>query len=146
VVPWALWHTRFDNFAPRIGAAFQVTPKTVVRGGFDLFNDLGYGNAGTASASYPYFRFNFTFLTAPGVPFDLTNPAYQPVPFSTAVTEISGGLTAIDPNLELPVTLEWNAAIEQQLGADQGLTATYMGADSRRLMRQDTILPPGALW
>src|SRR5580700_8150826 len=57
LVPGALWHTRFSNFAPRIGAAYQVTPKTVVRGGFGLFYDLGYGNAvGNGSDSYPYFR------------------------------------------------------------------------------------------
>ena len=46
LVPGALWHTRYGNFAPRLGAAYQVTPKTVVRGGFGLFYDLGYGNAG----------------------------------------------------------------------------------------------------
>jgi outer membrane receptor protein involved in Fe transport len=41
LVPGAPWHTRFGNFAPRIGAAYQVTPKTVLRGGFGLFYDLG---------------------------------------------------------------------------------------------------------
>lgn len=39
------------NFAPRMGAAWQVTPKTVVRGGFGLFYDLGDGNVGDASSS-----------------------------------------------------------------------------------------------
>lgn len=29
-VPGPLWHTKFDNFAPRIGAAYQITPKTVL--------------------------------------------------------------------------------------------------------------------
>jgi outer membrane receptor protein involved in Fe transport len=37
IVPGPLWHTRLGNFAPRLGAAYQVTPKTVVRGGFGLF-------------------------------------------------------------------------------------------------------------
>ena len=59
VVPGALWHTRFDNFAPRIGAAYQITPKTVVRGAFGLFYDLGYGGVGDASSDFPYERFNF---------------------------------------------------------------------------------------
>jgi hypothetical protein len=45
--------------APRIGSAWQVTPKTVVRGGFGLFYDLGYGNVGDAAGSYPYFRIEF---------------------------------------------------------------------------------------
>jgi hypothetical protein len=146
LLPGALWHTKFGNFAPRIGAAYQVTPKTVVRGGFGLFYDLGYGNAaGDGSGSSPYFRFTFNFLPPPGVPFDLSNPAFQPVPFSTAISSVSSGLTAIDPNLQVPLTMQWNAAIERELGANQRLTATYVGADSRRLVREDNILPPSLL-
>jgi hypothetical protein len=143
LVPGALWHTRFGNFAPRVGAAYQLTPKTVVRGGFGLFYDLGYGNAtGDGSGIYPYFRNNFDFLDPPGVPFDLANPAFQPIPFSTAISSVSGGLTAIDPNLQVPLTMQWNAAIERELGANQRLTVTYVGADSRRLLREDNIIPP----
>ncbi len=146
LVPGELWHTRFGNFAPRIGVAYQVTTKTVARGGFGFFYDLGHGNAtGDGSGTDPYFRTNFTFLSPPGVPFDLTNAAFQPVPFSTAISLVSGSLTAIDPNLRVPVTMQWNAAIERELGANQRLTATYVGADSRRLLREDNILPPSLL-
>jgi outer membrane receptor protein involved in Fe transport len=31
LVPGPLWHTKFNNFGPRLGAAYQVTPKTVLR-------------------------------------------------------------------------------------------------------------------
>ena len=53
-VPGELWHTRYNNFAPRIGVAYQITPKTVVRGGFGVFYDLGYGNVGYAAYGFPY--------------------------------------------------------------------------------------------
>jgi Carboxypeptidase regulatory-like domain/TonB dependent receptor/TonB-dependent Receptor Plug Domain len=142
LVPGAPWHTRFNNFAPRIGVAYQVTPKTVVRGGFGLFYDLGYGNTGDASGTYPYFRTELTF-EPPGVPFNLNSPAFQTIPFSTTVTANTGGLIAVDPNLQVPVTMEWNAAIERELGTNQRLTATYVGADARRLLREDTIAPQG---
>jgi hypothetical protein len=145
VVPGDLWHTRFGNLAPRIGAAYQITPKTVVRGGFGRFYDLGYGNIGGASENFPYSRDTFIFKPGLGVPFDLTSPAFQPAPFSTTITPDVGGLIAVDPNLQLPFTMEWNTAIEQQLGANQRLTATYVGADARRLMRQDNILPPSLI-
>jgi hypothetical protein len=143
LVPGAPWHTRFSNFAPRIGAAWQLTPKTVVRGGLGLFYDLGYGDVGETAGNYPYFRTKFNFLSPPGVPFDLTSPAFQPIPFSTTVSASQGGLTAVDPNLQLPFTMEWNAAIERELGTNQRLTATYVGADARRLLRQDHIAPQG---
>lgn len=139
-VPGPLWHTRYNNFAPRIGAAYQITPKTVVRGGFGVFYDLGYGNVGYAAFGFPY-QINQFISASPPVPFDPSNPALQPPPFSTVIN--SGAfLSAVDPNLQLPYTLEWNAAIEQQLGAKQTLTATYVGSDGRRLLRQDAITPP----
>jgi hypothetical protein len=142
LVPEAPWHTKLSNFAPRIGAAYQVNPKTVVRGGFGLFYDLGYGNVGDAAATYPYFRIEFQSVP-PGTPFDLSNPAFQPIPFSTTVTANQGGLIAVDPNLQLPFTMQWNAAIERELGTNQRLTATYVGADARRLLREDRIAPQG---
>jgi hypothetical protein len=145
VVPGDLWHTRFGNIAPRIGVAYQVTPKTVVRGGFGLFYDLGYGNVGNLSSVFPYTRNSFIFEPGLGVPFDLTSPAFQPPPFSTTITPDVLGLIAVDPNLQLPLTMEWNAAIERELGTNQKLTATYVGADSRRLLREDMILPPSLI-
>jgi hypothetical protein len=143
VVPGALWHTRFDDFAPRIGAAYQIAPKTVIRGAFGLFYDLGYGNL-SGSNYFPYERSNLISFSPP-VSFDLTNPAFQPPPFSTTIDANVLNIGAVDPNLRLPLTLQWNAAIQWEVGANQTLSATYVGANSRRLLRDDIILPPQLL-
>ncbi len=140
VVPGALWRTRLDYFAPRIGAAYQITPKTVVRGAFGLFYDLGYGDF-AGNTYFPYQRENFASFSPP-IPFDLTNPAFHPPLFSTTIGANVLSISAVDPNLRLPLTLQWNAAIQREVGANQTLSATYVGADSRRLLRDDTILPP----
>jgi len=103
VVPGALWHTRFANLAPRVGAAYQVTPKTVVRGGFGLFYDLGYGNVGSATGFFPYARNSFVLGSTP---FDLTNPSFQPPPFSTTIDANTLYVPAVDPNLKLPFTMQ----------------------------------------
>jgi Carboxypeptidase regulatory-like domain/TonB dependent receptor-like, beta-barrel len=142
LVPGSPWHTQYGNFAPRIGVAYQITSKTVVRGGFGIYYDLGYGNYGDVSASYPYLRFKFTFEPGVSFPFDLANPAFQPISFSTTITPDMGGGLAVDPNLQLPLTLQWNVAIERALGAKQSLTATYLGADGKRLLREDRIFLP----
>ena len=138
-VPGALWHTRYGNFAPRLGAAYQVTPKMVVRGGFGLFYDLGYGNAGHISFGFPDSREEFINTS---LPFDVTQAAFQPPPFSTTFNANVLYTTAFDPHLQLPVTLEWNAAIQRELGTKQTLTATYLGSDGRRLLRGDYVIPP----
>jgi hypothetical protein len=141
LVPGKLWHTKLNNFAPRIGVAYQLTPKTVARGGFGLFYDLGYGSVGEAAFEFPYIRSKF-ISASPPLPFDLSNPAFQPPPFSTTIDATVFQLNAVDPNLRLPYCWQWNAAIEQELGANQALSATYVGSDGRRLMRQDVIYPP----
>ncbi len=139
-VPGPLWHTRYNNFAPRIGIAYQITPKTVERGGFGIFYDLGYGNVGYAAYGFPQEQSDF--IASSPLPFDPGNPALQPPEFSTVITADTPFLSAVDPNLRVPYTLEWNAAIERQFGANQSLTASYVGADGRRLVRQDDILTP----
>jgi hypothetical protein len=89
-------------------SAYQVNPKMVVREGFGLFYDLGYGNVGDASGTFPYFPIKFTVEPGFGVPFDLSSSAFQPIPFSTTVTPNTVGLFAVDPNLRLPLTTRWN--------------------------------------
>ena len=114
----------------------------MLRGGFGMFNDLGYG-CGTGSALgafYPYVRGTIDS----GVPLDFNYQdaqgiyPYGPLPFPNPVqlNASDAGLfvTAVDPNLRLPVTFQWNGAIERSLGNQQSITATYLGADGRKLL------------
>jgi hypothetical protein len=39
-LPPTLWKSDRNNFAPRIGLAFQLTPKTIVRAGYGIFYDV----------------------------------------------------------------------------------------------------------
>jgi hypothetical protein len=48
----------------------------------------------------------------------------------------------VDPNHVLPRTYEWNAAVERTFGKADVLTATYLGAAGRKLMRQDFYYVP----
>jgi hypothetical protein len=58
-----LGHSQKTNFAPRVGFAYQVNPKLVVRGGFGIFYN-GFENRGFSpnlGENYP-FQFNFSFF------------------------------------------------------------------------------------
>lgn len=48
----------------------------------------------------------------------------------------------MDPDLKLPYTYQWNGTIEQSLGGNQTLSASYVGAVGRRLIRGETIRNP----
>jgi hypothetical protein len=130
-----LWKTRYTNFAPRIGAVYQLSQKpgreTVLRGGAGIFYDLGYGSVVNAFGStYPYVATrNFG-----NVPFPVSDAVTIP-PTTSTIT----ALFTFDPHIELPRTYQWNFSVEQSLGKDQTLTASYVAALGRKLLRQDTL-------
>jgi hypothetical protein len=74
-----------------------------------------------------------------GPAFPLTAAQAAPPPFSTS-PPVSTILVAV-PNLKLPRTYEWNAALEQSLGASQSLSLTYVGAVGRDLLRVTNLVP-----
>ena len=117
---------------------YQATPKIVIRGGLGLFYDLGYGNVGKLIGEFPYHRTKY--IGDSTLPFNPATEAFRLPPFSTRLdSDVSSSITAVDPNLALPVTLQWNTAMELRLGAKQTLTATYVGANGQRLLRQIII-------
>ncbi len=137
-----LWNTYHGAFAPRIGAAYQVNSKTTLRAGFGLFYDLGYGTAvSSAFSEAPYSGTKLFFGVNVN---DFTNPAYQPLTLTTDVSQLAGSaLTSVDPNLKLPLTYQWNVAVERELGKAQTLTVTYVGAYGRNLLYGAEVqLPP----
>jgi len=145
-----LYHKQLDAFAPRVGLAYRITPKTVLRGGFGLFYDLGYGwGAGNLAGFFPNSRMTI-FRGQMPLDFSYQDPVtglhpYQPLPFTTQIGPETFDLQAIDPNLRLPVTYEWNVAVERQLGTAQTITATYVGSAGRNLLYNAMLAGQGAI-
>ena len=128
--------TEFNNFAPRLGVAYQITMsqnwQTVLRGGFGVFYDLATTEVGNSlhEGQYPFGAIAFTI----GGTFPLDSEAAAPPPI-TAAQLASGDLGAFDPHLKAPYALEWNVALEQGLGSQQSISASYVGSVGRRLMQ-----------
>ena len=131
------YRTTYGNFAPRIGAAYQVRGnrgmQTVLRGGFGVFYDLASSQVGDTRADYP---FGGSTLVPGAFPI-------SPVPPPPPVTA-TGFLNTFDPNLKLPYTLEWNVAVEQGLGEKQTVSVSYVGASGRRLLQTSVTSQPVA--
>ena len=134
-----LWKTTYNNFAPRVGAAFQVSQakgrEMVLRGGFGIFYDVGTGPTGNAviGVTVPYARHQ-QFQT---FPFDFNQISIPPINFNPSPPY--GRLFVFDPNLKLPRTYEWNVSAERSLGSNQTLTLSYVGAAGRRLLRKEVL-------
>ena len=132
-----LWHPQKDDFAPRLGLAWQAFPNMVFRAGAGIFYDLGYSDITNAMISFPYVQQKLIFGTA----FPLNPSAAAPPPFTTSPP--AAFVVVINPNHVLPRTYEWNAAFERSIGRADVLTLTYLGAAGRKLMRKDVFIAPG---
>ena len=133
-----LYQTTYGNFAPRLGVAYQLRDVedwgSVLRGGFGLFYDLGYGSLGGVSSYFPFQ----TSKVLPLAPFPLSPKDAAPPPFT--VSPPVPTIIVADPHLKLPRTYEWNVAIEQSLGRSQVFSATYVGAIGRGLLRVSDLV------
>jgi hypothetical protein len=136
-----LWKTTYNNFAPRVGLAYQLSTipgrELVLRAGLGVFYDLGNGQAAQGFGSvFPFVavkRFS-------NVPYPLSPEQAQPPPFNLAPPY--GTIVAFDPRLKLPRTSQWNAALEKSLGSNQGVSVAYVAAVGRNLLREDVLLNP----
>jgi hypothetical protein len=139
-----IFSTRYGNVAPRLGVAYGISQdpgwQTVLRGGFGVFYDLATQELGNQFASaYPFLAEGF--LSGGSFPL----PPATAAPPSFSPTELASGLfQGFDPHLNLPYTLQWNAAVEQQLGKDRAFTLSYVGAVGRRLIQTEQISQPNA--
>jgi len=142
------FRTTFGNFAPRIGVAYQLSRpsdyQTVLRGGFGVFFDLATGETGNilAQASYPFGAFQS--VSGGSFPFDAATEAPPPITIAGLSAPGSAPLSAYDPNLLLPYTLQWNVAVEQALGPQQSISASYVGSVGRRLIQTAIVSSPNA--
>ena len=135
-----LWHPQKDDFAPRLGLAWQAFPNMVFRAGAGIFYDLGYSDITDANISFPYVQEKLIF----GTSFPLTGNAAAPPPFTTSPP--AAVMVVINPNHVLPRTYEWNAAIEHSMGKADVVTLTYLGAAGRKLMRRDVFNAPSPIF
>ena len=134
--------TRYGNVAPRIGVAYQLSqkngvPATVLRAGFGVYYDLATSEVGNnLNQGYPYSAYNTVY----GATFPATIPPPPLIAPPNATNE--GVLVSFDPQLRSPYTLEWNAALQQNLGKQQTLSVTYVGAEGSRLLQTADVLSP----
>jgi hypothetical protein len=145
-----LGNSQKTNFAPRIGIAYQVNPKLVVRTGFGIFYN-GFENRGFSpniGENYP-FQFNFSFFN-PDAGHPINNfagcatatPAGGPTletgftctPLNPLLVNASGlALRGIQFDYLTPYTMAANLTVQYQLTSSMSLQAGYVTSLARHL-------------
>lgn len=141
----ANWNTDFGSIAPRVGFAYSLNAKTVLRGGFGAFYDP-QGNFGTTIRLERQWPFDLIYSTAPGSLFPqntvsqgfLTPAQIPPSVFSTPF----GSLTGVDSNFKNASTQQYNLAFQRQLSDLSSFTLSYVGSLTRHLSWHNPIDQP----
>lgn len=125
-----------SNLEPRIGVAYQVAPRTVIRAGFGRF------------------------MARPGVSDNIFlggNPPFQPmVSIANGVVDSPAGgsrtnfplfFMTSDPVFKIPSSYNWNVTLQREIGFDTTVDVAYVGASGNHLerVRELNALPIGTL-
>jgi hypothetical protein len=136
----SLVHPDYNDYGPRIGIAYSIDPKTVVRGGYGIsytfFNRVGSAQEGinapqalfgVLSQSIPAGgAVPATFLTTPN---SFTTGIANPAAFNPAVTNV----VYTPPDSKWPYIQNWFFSVQRQLPKDTVLEVAYNGNHSLRL-------------
>jgi Carboxypeptidase regulatory-like domain/TonB dependent receptor-like, beta-barrel len=132
------------DFAPRLGATYRVSEKTVVRAGFGIYYNPNHFNNFTLLTNNPPFTNVFVFTSQPtGLILTLDNPLGQLGPAARP--------NIITPNRHLPSARkdQWSLDLQRELWARGVLDVQYVGSHTRNLDRSffnNTPLPgPGSI-
>ena len=132
-----------NNFGPRLGLAYQATPKTVIRMGYGhLFGLSAQEAIGTVG---PYgFRVENTWQTSGDgglTPLNLLKNPY-PAGFRPPPGAADGLLTGVGGPIQAPLqatftpwSMQWNFTIQQELPARMLLEVAYVGTRGLQLSR-----------
>lgn len=133
------FETKYNSFAPRIGAAFQLGHKagweTTLRGGWGLYYDLGLGSTTGAALQFPYTRSLPTARTFVPFPVSETNLA-PPAALSLNPPYTAQSFTLVAPGYSVPRTYQWNFTVDQSIGGKDVVSIAYVANAGRKLLRR----------
>ena len=133
----ALVHPDYGNWAPRVGLAYQLTPKTVIRSGFGIsyihFNRSGGANllpingpqvvnaVVNQTPSQPGF-----LTTQQGYPSGLADPAnFNP---------LTANISYLPSNTKSTYVMSWFLSVQRQLSKNTLVDVAYVGNRTNRLL------------
>jgi hypothetical protein len=134
-LPANIYPRDLNNFAPRVGAAYQIFRKTVFRTGYSIF----YDHSNSLVQGQQELTGNYPFGGKPS----LTNLNTGVPSTTTFINPLPPGLTGISPLAtpgftantanRVPYIMEWNAGIQHEIAPNLVLSVDYVGTDGHKL-------------
>ncbi|HEX9367886.1 MAG TPA: TonB-dependent receptor [Vicinamibacterales bacterium] len=141
-----LWDTEYNDWGPRVGAAYTINSRTVVRGGFGITylpsntgyfsgpTDYGSANFSGGVSQIPYG------LTPRGVPAGFFSDPSPLVPATggepTAPQVYGIGESRFDRHFHNGRSTQWNVFLERSIARNWMVSAGYTASASRNLLNR----------
>ena len=131
-LPKGAFNTDWNNVQPRVGAAFQLSPTSVLRGGFGIsyIPQVSFGDSYGFSSTTPYVATLNANQTPSGVvsnpfPSGLIAPAGSSLGLSTLLGQAP---TFADPSGRIGYAYSYSLGIQKQLANQVRLSVAYVGS------------------
>jgi outer membrane receptor protein involved in Fe transport len=152
------------NFSPRVGFAYSLTPRWVLRGGFGIFYGAFENRGGYPSLGYNYpFQYEIGLSDISNGGISILTPVIYPngttgtlengmsgIPLDPLSVSYSGlALRGITLNYQTTYTEGYNGTVQYQLTQHDSVEAGYVGSQARHLEASrgqnnvTQLLPPG---
>src|SRR5213075_612122 len=126
-----LIETKYRNFAPRLGIAYSLNNKTVIRTGFGVFYNQDIGNA-------MYFDLARNIAARVTINSDIGNPTLR---WSNAIPGGNGAVAQVPPpyayvaayDHATSYTMQYLLNVQRQFGKDWVIELGYLGSESHHL-------------
>jgi outer membrane receptor protein involved in Fe transport len=167
-MPASLWNMPKNNWAPRIGAAYQLTPKTVLRGAYGVYYwamplvqyhqntrknpPFSYSAQSPVDNNFPGGYYDTPpEMTYPSGPADYANQNVGSralgqdflKPSTLSACQCGGwNILPWDTNYKAQIAQEWNFTIERELPGRLGSRISYVGTHGGNLVMYDPINVP----
>ena len=129
-----------NNFGPRLGFAWNITPKTVIRSAYGIYYDY-----------IPMHLMQANFTNSAGisanpigpeaiVPLNYNQDVYNGTTAGPVFTPVVGppvqpSIFVTDHNLETPYVQSWNLNVQHEVGQSLSFEVGYVGSKGTKLVR-----------
>jgi hypothetical protein len=140
LIPWDK-----TNWGPRIGIAYQMFNKTVIRAGYGIFyggeeNQGGSPNRGEGVPFNQIMDLNLASAFAPNHPY--LGRFSDGWPLNTFNLPANISFRGVDLNFRNPLVSKWNFTLQQDLGWSSAIEFSYIGSHgARQLINWDPNTP-----
>ncbi len=133
-----VYHNSYDNWQPRLGLAYRLRPKTVLRASYGRFFDNWAAVTQTAQnyeGTWPSIGQLLGNNLNPGLPAvsvldPFSSGSGPPLPAATPFNQVQWYMDNLAQN---PYSDQWNLGVQHELSTNTVLSANYVGSHSSRL-------------